>query len=215
MGIRSATSYEAPKRVDKLRAFNIILSLAVLIFAAPLMVCIAAVIWLQDGGPVFYGHVRIGQGGRRFHCLKFRSMVMNAEQALQSVLETDPVALAEWVKDHKLRNDPRITPIGHFLRRLSLDELPQLINVLRGDMELVGPRPIVESEIEKYGRYFQAYCSVRPGITGLWQISGRNDVTYRQRVALDVIYTQQKTPMMDLYILAATIPAVLMSKGSY
>ena len=200
---------------DALRAFNIVASLSILVFAAPLMLAIALLIWLQDGGNVLFGHTRIGYNGQRFKCLKFRSMVMDADVRLKRLLDSSPEAREEWARDHKLRQDPRITPLGAFLRKASLDELPQLINVLRGDMNLVGPRPIVDGEIERYGRYFQHYCSVRPGITGLWQISGRNDVSYRRRVAMDVIYARVKSPIMDLYILIGTIPAVLFRKGSY
>jgi lipopolysaccharide/colanic/teichoic acid biosynthesis glycosyltransferase len=209
---RGRRAADAP---DVIRAFNIAASLSILVFAAPLMLLIALLIWMQDGGNVLFGHTRIGFRGERFKCLKFRSMVMDADVRLKRLLASDPEAREEWARDHKLRRDPRITPLGAILRKLSLDELPQLINVLRGDMNLVGPRPIVDGEIERYGHYFSHYCSVRPGITGLWQISGRNDVSYRRRVAMDVIYARVRSPLMDMYILLGTIPAVLLRKGSY
>jgi lipopolysaccharide/colanic/teichoic acid biosynthesis glycosyltransferase len=142
-------------------------------------------------------------------------MAIDAEQRLAELLAQDPLARAEWDKDHKLRNDPRVTRLGAFLRKTSLDELPQLFNVLRGEMSLVGPRPIVDAEIAKYGRRFANYCAVKPGITGLWQVSGRNDTTYRARVAMDCVYARQRNVVMDGMIIAATVPAVLMRRGSY
>jgi exopolysaccharide production protein ExoY len=194
---------------------NVMVALAALIFLAPVMVAVAVAVFLQDGGPVVFAHRRIGRGGRYFYCLKFRSMAIDAEQRLADLLADDPVARAEWEKDHKLRDDPRVTRLGAFLRRTSLDELPQLFNVLRGDMSLVGPRPIVDAEIAKYGRRFASYCAVKPGITGLWQVSGRNDTTYRARVAMDCIYARQRNVVMDGLIIAATVPAVLLRRGSY
>jgi exopolysaccharide production protein ExoY len=142
-------------------------------------------------------------------------MAVDAEARLSELLKNDPVARLEWDRDHKLKNDPRITPIGNFLRKSSLDELPQLFNVLIGEMSLVGPRPIVIGEVARYGRYFQQYCSVRPGITGLWQISGRNDVTYRRRVAMDVTYARAQSYGLNMRILVGTVPSVLFARGSY
>lgn len=141
-------------------------------------------------------------------------MAVDAEDRLQRLLATDADVRAEWAAQHKLKVDPRITPLGDFLRKSSLDELPQLFNVVFGDMELVGPRPVVQTEAARYGRRFRDYCSVRPGITGLWQVSGRSDTTYRRRVAMDVIYSRTKSAGLDVRILFATIPAVLMRKGS-
>jgi lipopolysaccharide/colanic/teichoic acid biosynthesis glycosyltransferase len=141
-------------------------------------------------------------------------MVSDADVRLVQLLAESAQAREEWARDHKLRRDPRITPIGSFLRRSSLDELPQLFNVLKGEMSLVGPRPIVHSEIERYGRYFREYCRVRPGITGLWQISGRSNVSYRRRVALDVTYVRSKSLVLDIKILALTLPCVLVARGS-
>jgi exopolysaccharide production protein ExoY len=196
-------------------AMNVTVALLALVFLAPVMLAVALVIYLQDGGPVVFAHRRIGREGRHFRCLKFRSMAVDAEARLQEVLARDPLARVEWEQDHKLRNDPRVTRLGAFLRRTSLDELPQLFNVLRGEMSLVGPRPIVDAEIVKYGRHFQQYCAVRPGITGLWQVSGRNDTSYRSRVAMDCLYARRRSLVLDAYIIAATVPAVLARRGSY
>ena len=194
---------------------NVSIATLALLFILPLMLLVALAIFLQDGGPVVFAHRRVGRNGRHFHCLKFRSMAADAEARLADLLARDPVAREEWARDHKLKNDPRITKLGAFLRKSSLDELPQLFNVLRGEMSLVGPRPIVDDEVTKYGRYFQHYCAVKPGITGLWQVSGRNDVSYRTRVALDCTYARSKSLGLDLWIMAATVPAVLCRRGSY
>jgi Undecaprenyl-phosphate galactose phosphotransferase WbaP len=196
-------------------AMNFVVALLALIFLAPLMVAVAIAVFVQDGGPVLFAHRRVGRNGRYFHCLKFRSMAIDAEARLAALLASDPEARAEWEKDHKLRNDPRVTKLGAFLRKSSLDELPQLFNVLRGEMSLVGPRPIVEAEIPKYGRRFRHYCAVKPGITGLWQVSGRNDTSYRTRVAMDCTYARARNVWLDAYVIAATVPAVLSRRGSY
>lgn len=196
-------------------AMHFAIALVALIFVAPLMLFVALAIFSHDRGPIMFAHRRIGRGGASFPCLKFRSMAVDAEARLAEVLASDPDARAEWDKDHKLRNDPRVTKLGAFLRRTSLDELPQLFNVLAGDMSLVGPRPIVDAEIQKYGRRFQQYCAVKPGITGLWQVSGRNDTSYRARVALDCIYAKRRTVALDLAIMFNTVPAVLLRRGSY
>ena len=196
------------------RAFDVGLSLLALLFLAPIFLVIAMLVRLQDGGPSLFAHGRLGQGGRPFQCLKFRSMRTDAEERLHQLLASDPEARNEWARDHKLRQDPRITPLGVFLRRSSLDELPQFLNVLRGEMSLVGPRPIVEAEIPRYGHYFADYCANKPGITGLWQISGRNDVNYRRRVAMDVIYARRRSVSLYLWILLATAPAVLLRRGA-
>ncbi len=197
------------------RAFDVALSSAALIFLFPLMVLVALAIYLEDGGPVLFFQSRLGFRGRGFPCFKFRTMCVDAEARLAAVLASSPAAQREWAQDHKLKSDPRITKLGGFLRKSSLDELPQLLNVLRGEMSLVGPRPIVQAEVQKYGRRFSHYCAVRPGLTGLWQISGRNDASYRSRVAMDVVYAKKRGPALDLKIIAGTIPAVIMSRGSY
>jgi lipopolysaccharide/colanic/teichoic acid biosynthesis glycosyltransferase len=204
-----------PDRFDISRGADIVLAATILIFVLPLMIFIALAMKAHDGGPVIFSQTRIGRDGKRFKCLKFRSMELNAEARLAALLERDQDAAAEWARDHKLRNDPRITAFGRFLRSSSLDELPQLLNVLKGEMSLVGPRPIVEAEISRYGRYFRHYCSVRPGITGLWQASGRNDVAYRRRIAMDTLYAQTRNIRLYMQIIILTIPAVLARSGSY
>ncbi len=197
------------------RALDLVVAVSVLIFTLPLLIAIALVVKAQDGGPAVFAHERVGRNGRLFKCLKFRSMVLDSDRRLAELLERDPFARAEWNRDHKLKNDPRITAIGAFLRRSSLDELPQFLNVLRGEMSIVGPRPIVLGEIPKYGRRIQAYCTVKPGITGLWQVSGRNDVSYRRRVAMDTLYARHKSLAWDVKLLILTVPAVLFASGSY
>ena len=198
-----------------IRALDVVVALVALVAFAPLMLMIAALIYFHDGGSPIFSHRRVGFGGRSFPCLKFRSMVMDADVRLRALLASDPEARAEWDRDQKLRKDPRITRLGHFLRKSSLDELPQLINVLRGEMSIVGPRPIVDAEVVRYGRRFGSYCAVRPGITGLWQVSGRNDTTYRRRVALDHVYSQRNSLGLYVWVLVATVPVVLFKRGSY
>ena len=198
-----------------IRGLDIAISAVAIVVLAPLLAVIALVIWFTDPGAVVFGHKRIGQGGKTFRCFKFRSMVVDAQDRLDALLASDPVARAEWARDHKLKNDPRITAIGGFLRKSSLDELPQLFNVLMGTMSLVGPRPIVFDEVRRYGRYFDDYCAVRPGVTGLWQCSGRNDVSYRRRVAMDVTYVRSASLKLNLGLMLKTVPSVIKSRGSY
>jgi len=169
---------------------------------------------LIDHGPVFYQHKRVGYAGKHFGCWKFRTMVVDSDQFLKSHLSRNLAAREEWKRDHKLRNDPRITWWGHFLRKSSLDELPQLINVLRGDMSLVGPRPVVPSELSRYGDELGVYLAARPGITGAWQVSGRSDCGYDSRVRLDVDYVRNWKLTTDVVILAKTVRAVLERRGS-
>lgn len=197
------------------RIMDITVASCALAFLAPLLLVIAALVYLVDPGPIFFAHRRVGRHGKSFPCLKFRSMVVDAEARLNHLLENDADAREEWIRDFKLRHDPRITKIGHFLRKTSIDELPQFLNVLRGEMSIVGPRPIVQGEAVRYGRYFVDYIQVKPGVTGLWQVSGRNNVSYRRRVALDISYARNKCLALDLQILVKTIPAVLLAKGSY
>lgn len=199
----------------EVRALDIIGATAMLIVFAPLMVIIALTIALTAPGPIVFKQMRIGRDGRLFECYKFRTMAVDAEDRLAQLLASDPVARREWELAQKLRNDPRIIGIGNFLRKSSLDELPQLWNVLRGDMSLVGPRPIVRDETQRYGKYIVFYCAVKPGLTGLWQVSGRNDTTYRRRVAYDVIYARKGTVWDNMKILLMTVPSVVMSKGTY
>ena len=194
-------------------AFDVAAAGACLIVIAPVLAVIAALVKL-DGGTALYGHVRIGAGGRPFRCLKFRSMVPDSDAVLRRVLTTDPAAAAEWNETQKLRNDPRITKIGRILRVTSLDELPQLFNVLRLEMSLVGPRPIVEAEIARYGDDIAYYYETRPGLTGLWQVSGRTGTSYAQRVQLDTWYVKNWTIWHDVAIIAKTFPAVLKRRGA-
>lgn len=194
-------------------AFDVAAAMLALLFLAPLLIVVGVLVKL-DGGPVLFAHTRIGRGGKRFPCLKFRSMVVDSDVVLRRLLESDPRAAQEWAATQKLRDDPRITWIGRILRKTSLDELPQLFNVLRRDMSLVGPRPIVATELTRYGQDIVYYLSARPGITGLWQVSGRSDTSYAQRVALDIAYVRDWSLWMDMAIVARTIPAVLKRKGA-
>ncbi|SHI29244.1 sugar transferase [Wenxinia saemankumensis] len=186
-----------------------------LIGLAPLFLIIAAAIMLSDPGNPFYVQSRLGRNGRMFRCIKFRSMVLDGDDVLARHLNDDPVARREWESTRKLRSDPRITGIGSVLRKSSLDELPQLLNVLRGDMSLVGPRPIVEDEAVYYGTAFGHYSAVLPGLTGLWQVSGRNDVSYQERVRLDRLYVETMSLATDAMILTRTVRVVLFRVGSY
>ena len=196
------------------RALDITVASLALLFVAPLLLIIALLIRLQDGQAAIFSHTRYGQNGRTFKCLKLRSMVPDAAERLQELLERDPDAKREWELTQKLVHDPRVTPMGQFIRATSIDELPQLINVLKGDMSLVGPRPISLSERSKYGENFADYCSVRPGITGLWQVSGRSNVSYPERVRMDTTYALNRSFWGDIVIMLKTIPAVLKSDGA-
>lgn len=185
-----------------------------LILFSPIFLIVMPMI-MRDGGSAFYGHTRIGKNGRAFKCWKFRSMVMNGDDVLKKHLAENEEARKEWEADFKLRNDPRITKIGHFLRKTSLDELPQFWNVLIGEMSLVGPRPVVADEQKYYGDNFKVYLSVKPGVTGLWQVSGRNNTTYEERVALDVEYVQNRSTFGDIAIMFRTIHVVITGHGAY
>jgi lipopolysaccharide/colanic/teichoic acid biosynthesis glycosyltransferase len=196
------------------RAIDIVLASLLLVFFAPLLLLTAAIVTL-DGGSVFFLHRRVGRGGVMFSCIKFRTMVPDAQKVLDSVLRSDPAARREWDSSFKLRRDPRITRVGRFLRQSSLDELPQLFNVLRGDMALVGPRPIVEAEVGRYGPDIDYYYRCRPGITGPWQVSGRSDQNYGQRVRLDVEYAKRPSLKNDFIILAKTAKVVIRGVGAY
>lgn len=189
-------------------------ALLLLVALSPVMLCVAWSIWRCDGAPVFFGHYRVGRDGRLFRCLKFRSMYRDADRMLQELLKSDPRARAEWERDQKLVNDPRITPMGHILRKTSLDELPQLFNVLRGEMSLVGPRPVTVGELVRYGNSRWHYLSVQPGMTGLWQVSGRNNTTYDERVALDRRYVEARSLGLDISILFKTVKVVLTNDGA-
>jgi Undecaprenyl-phosphate galactose phosphotransferase WbaP len=199
------------------RAGDIGFSLLVLALGAPLLLLLVVLVKLSSKGSVFYCQRRIGRGYRGFGCLKFRTMRKDADRVLAQVLASDPELRAEFERDFKLKNDPRITPIGKFLRRSSLDELPQFINVLKGEMSVVGPRPIVWDELERYGRNMDQVLSVRPGLTGLWQVSGRNNLPYETRVKLDLFYARNRSFWLDLGIILRTIGVVLlpMDRGAY
>jgi len=192
----------------------IVTSLA-LIALSPIFVLIATAIKLTSSGPVFYGHTRHGRDGKLFNALKFRTMFQNGESILLTHFQEHPEELASWQDDRKLKRDPRVTAVGNWLRRYSLDELPQLGNVLLGHMSLVGPRPIISAEIHKYGRGYDLYSRVRPGVTGLWQVSGRNNTTYPERVALDEYYVRNWSIWLDAYIVVRTARAVLSAEGAY
>jgi lipopolysaccharide/colanic/teichoic acid biosynthesis glycosyltransferase len=196
------------------RGFDITVGAALIVVLSPVLAALAIVV-RRDGGPAFYGHVRVGQNGRKFRCMKFRSMVVNADQLLKHLLDTDPLARAEWERSFKLKHDVRVTRIGRFLRRTSLDELPQLWNVMRGEMSLVGPRPVVDKELERYGTDVRYYLQVRPGMTGLWQVSGRSDADYVTRVSLDVAYVRNWSLFRDVTILFRTIRVVVKGRGAY
>jgi exopolysaccharide production protein ExoY len=214
--LRSGSSRLSPVQDAILtRTMDICVAAAAIAVLLPVLLLIVLALKITSPGPVLFPHRRIGKGGRVFPCYKFRSMVVDSSQVLDRHLAECPNAREEWARDQKLRNDPRITPIGRLLRRSSLDEVPQIFNVLLGQMSLVGPRPIVEGEMIRYRQYIGDYMAVKPGITGLWQISGRNNTTYRRRVALDTAYARSRHIGLDLAIMARTIPAVLSGAGCY
>ena len=192
-------------------------SLIVLVFSSPMFLILAFLVKLSSSGPVFYIQERVGRNYSRFGCIKFRTMYAESEDILSNLLAKSPALKVEFERDFKLRKDPRITPIGKFLRRSSLDELPQLINILKGDMSIVGPRPIVTQEITRYGEAMKEVLSVRPGLTGLWQVSGRNNLSYKRRVELDLIYAKERTFILDIRVILRTIGVLLfpMDRGAY
>lgn len=219
----SSSTFIAPQvldrdRIPRDRAARL-LDISLIVLAAPyiflVFFVIVILIVLDSKGPVFYRQARIGRFGRKFYVYKFRTMVQDADRVLTSYLGSSPEMKAEWLATRKLKNDPRVTRVGSVLRKLSLDELPQLWNILTGDMSLVGPRPIVDDEVERYGECFDIYFQVRPGLTGLWQVSGRNDITYEQRVALDEYYVRNRSLRLDMEILLKTVVVVLPGKGAY
>lgn len=197
------------------RILDVCLASLLFVVALPFALVISLAIVLETRGPLFFGHTRIGKGGRRFRLWKFRSMVVNADAVLEKHLAENPGDVREWRHTRKLKKDPRVTRVGRLLRRSSLDELPQLWNVLRGDMSMAGPRPIVEEEAPKYGSVFPLYLQVLPGLTGLWQVSGRSDTSYRRRTELDSWYIHHWTVWMDVTILLKTVRAVIFGTGAY
>lgn len=216
MSLHSQLNYKI-KHIPIKRGFDIFFSALCLLIGAPFFLIIAFLIFVTSPGKVIYSHERIGRGGKPFRCYKFRSMYPDADQRLKDILASHPLLREEWEKTYKLKNDPRITPIGSFLRKTSLDELPQFWNVLKGDLSVVGPRPVVKEEIEKY------FClkankilSIRPGLTGPWQVSGRSDIKcYQKRIQLDEYYVDNHSLLLDIKLIAKTIPAMLSSKGAY
>jgi exopolysaccharide production protein ExoY len=204
----------SPVRESMKRVLDVVGSAVLGLVFLPFILAIV-ILLRREGGPVVFRHRRVGRDGKAFDCLKFRSMVPDADRVLRELLERHPELRAEWLRDHKLRHDPRVTVVGRFLRRTSLDELPQLWNVLRGEMSLVGPRPVVREELLRYGRCAGIYLSARPGVTGLWQVKGRTNTDYRRRVVLDVYYVRRHNVFLDLYILAKTTHVVLGGSGAY
>lgn len=212
-GLSVKSRLREKNRFDRLITWlNQLGALMLLALFSPLMAVVAWLIWRKDGRPIFFGHYRVGRDGQMFKCWKFRSMVINSAEMLAELLKNDPAAKAEWDRDQKLTNDPRVTPVGAFLRKTSLDELPQLWNVLKGEMRLVGPRPITLGELDRYGEARWHYLNATPGMTGLWQVSGRSDTTYEERVELDRDYVEQRSLWSDAVILLKTI-AVVLGKG--
>lgn len=196
------------------RLFDVIFSLSVLILFFPLYLILATLIAISSPGPIFYVQERVGKNYKPFGCLKFRTMVDNADNLLSDLMTTSPHLRQEFEDNFKLKQDPRITVIGKFLRLTSLDEFPQFWNVLKGDMSVVGPRPLVPEELPKYGRYMDKVLTIQPGITGLWQVSGRNDIPYNQRVQIDVYYVNARNLWLDLWIVFKTIGVIIFPKNN-
>lgn len=197
------------------KVFDRVAAASGLVILAPIMLMVAALIYVSNPGPVLFAHERIGKHGRRFKCVKFRTMVMDGDAVLAQHLRNNTDAAEEWRATRKLQDDPRVTPLGDTLRRTSIDELPQLFNILAGQMSVVGPRPITDSEADYYGNAIYDYVSVRPGLTGLWQVSGRSDVGYGERVALDTDYVRNRSMRRDLAIILRTVKVVALREGSY
>jgi lipopolysaccharide/colanic/teichoic acid biosynthesis glycosyltransferase len=216
---RSHRAVPIPSRYFRYRVIKRCADVGLVLLLAPVLIpmllAVAAVVMFSSRGPIFYSHRRIRRNGEFFSMWKFRTMCQNSAEVLEQYLQRHPGARAEWNKTHKLRFDPRITPVGSFLRRYSLDELPQMWNVLTGQMSLVGPRPIVAAEVEKYGDCFGCYCRVKPGLTGLWQVSGRSTLSYPERVAIDCDYVEHWSLSRDFVILLKTFPSVINQDGAY
>jgi exopolysaccharide production protein ExoY len=211
----AAKASPRPVGLTSKRAIDIVVALIAIVLLAPLFaICFFATI-VASPGPVLFRHRRVGFGGKYFDCLKFRTMANDASKRLQDLLDSDPAAAAEWATTRKLRHDPRVTSIGAILRKSSLDELPQLFNVLKGEMSIVGPRPITHEELGRYSDSVDAYLSCRPGITGLWQVSGRSTTTYEKRVEYDAFYARNWSMALDAKILIVTIPVVLLSDSGF
>jgi Undecaprenyl-phosphate galactose phosphotransferase WbaP len=218
-GASSRRSFSLPASLFRYSVVKRVMDIAIVILAIPVLVpalfLVGLVVKLTSPGPAFFSHRRICRDGAFFSMWKFRTMCVNSSDVLEQYLSKNPQARAEWGKSHKLRHDPRITSVGLFLRRYSLDELPQAWNVLRGEMSLVGPRPIVAAEVEKYADCFEYYCRVKPGVTGLWQVSGRSELTYDERVELDRRYVTRWSLFFDLKIMLRTFRSVVNRDGAY
>lgn len=204
------------KHIPTKRIFDILFSATVLILGLPLYVFLLIAIRLSSKGKALYSHERIGRGGKPFRCYKFRTMYPDADERLKDILNTNPKMNKEWIESRKLKKDPRVTPMGSFLRKSSLDELPQFWNVLKGDLSVVGPRPVVHEEVSQhFGMKAGKILSIRPGITGIWQVSGRSDTCYQNRLKLDEKYVDNRSISLDLKLIAKTLPCVITSKGAY
>jgi exopolysaccharide production protein ExoY len=212
---RAAVRTSGPIGTTPKRLVDIFLAISGIILLAPLLIiCFVATV-LTSPGPALFRHKRVGFNGKHFNCLKFRTMVTDAPERLRRLLESDPLAAAEWTANRKLKHDPRVTAIGALLRKSSLDELPQLFNVLKGEMSIVGPRPVTDEELDRYATSVGAYLACRPGITGLWQVSGRSSTTYDKRVACDTFYARNWSMALDAKIVIVTIPSLLASDSAY
>jgi exopolysaccharide production protein ExoY len=214
LDLSSGASASPVGRMSK-RIVDIVLALSGIILLSPLLILCFVLTWVSSRETVLFRHKRVGFNGKPFDCLKFRTMVGDAPERLRKLLETDPAAAAEWAQCQKLRNDPRVTRIGAILRESSLDELPQLFNVLMGSMSIVGPRPVTEDELSRYGASVKAYTACRPGITGLWQVTGRGTASYQTRVSCDAYYARKWSLSLDSKIIIVTIPSVLFTKNAY
>lgn len=203
--------YEEPVGGRAKRAIDVAVALVMLVVLSPLMAGLALLVYSTSPGPILYRHRRVGYRKQPFSCLKFRTMEVNSAEILQRYLQRNPEARFEWEQTQKLRDDPRVTPVGHVLRKFSLDELPQLYNVLRGEMSLVGPRPVPSEELHRYGPSSRYYLRARPGVTGLWQVNGRNNTTYKRRIAYDRVYVANVSMANDIVILVRTLPAAMRS----
>jgi exopolysaccharide production protein ExoY len=213
--LRSTSDDHPPVGGVRKRFFDVVSAACAIVLLSPLLAMIALLIKLSDGGSVVYAHRRVGRKGNIFYCLKFRTMVQNGDEVLAAHFAANPQSREEWLATRKLQNDPRVTRVGQVLRKLSLDELPQVFNILLGHMSVVGPRPIVKDELEMYGPAADCYLRSRPGLTGLWQVSGRNDVSYGTRIAFDQHYVENWSFLADLRIIVLTVPAILAARGSY
>ncbi|MDR2494771.1 MAG: undecaprenyl-phosphate galactose phosphotransferase WbaP [Spirochaetaceae bacterium] len=215
LGFVTSHKLKMPWNLGIKRFMDVSVSLIMGLALLPLLLSIAALVKITSPGPALFGHTRIGKDGKRFKAYKFRSMAANADALLRELLDSDPKARSEWEANRKIKNDPRVTKLGKILRQTSLDEFPQLINIIKGEMSLIGPRPIVDEEVPKYGEEFSRIFSVRPGLSGLWQVSGRSDTDYNERVAFDSYYLQSWSVWLDLWVLYKTVWVVLKGKGAY